>query len=139
EVAERSVLIAERSGKQLADMVPGIHASAELVAEGAAASHEQSAGVLQVNRAMAQVDQATQGNAAAAEELASTAAEVNAQADALSGLTAFFKLPAAAATSGTGMAAPLQKHSRTAPAASASRAAGFLPPDSADAASLRAF
>ena len=95
EVAERSVLIAERSGKQLADMVPGIHASAELVAEVAAASHEQSAGVLQVNRAMAQVDQATQGNAAAAEELASTAAEVKAQADALSGLTAFFKLPAA--------------------------------------------
>jgi hypothetical protein len=71
--------------------------------------------------------------------LASTAAEVNAQADALSGLTAFFKLPAAAAASGTGMAAPLQRPSRTAPAGPASRAAGFIPADSADAASFRAF
>jgi methyl-accepting chemotaxis protein len=139
EVAERSVLIAERSGKQLADMVPGIHASAELVAEVAAASHEQSAGVLQVNKAMAQVDEATQGNAAAAEELASTAAEVNAQADALSGLTAFFKLPAAAAAGGTGMAAQPGKPSRPAPAASASRVAGLVPADSADAGSFGSF
>ena len=40
------------------------------------ASHEQAAGVQQVNRAMGQVDQVTQRNAAAAEELASTAEEM---------------------------------------------------------------
>ena len=41
---------------------------------------------------MAQVDQVTQRNAAAAEELASTSEEVNAQAEALQQLTAFFRV-----------------------------------------------
>jgi hypothetical protein len=64
-------------------LVPAIKKTAELVQEVATASREQSAGVSQVNRAMNQVDQVTQRNAAAAEELSSTANEMAAQAEHL--------------------------------------------------------
>ena len=90
KVAERSVKVADRSGALLLELVPSIRRSSELVQEVAAASREQAAGVSQVSKAMAQVDQVTQRNAAAAEELASTSEEVNAQAEALQQLTRFF-------------------------------------------------
>ena len=96
EVAARSVQVAERSGALLIELVPSIRKSAELVQEVAAASREQAAGVNQVSKAMAQVDTATQRNAASAEELASTSEEVNAQAEALQELTAFFRIEEAA-------------------------------------------
>src|SRR5262249_15525324 len=72
-LAGTSVKVAERSGQQLDELVPSIRKTADLVQEVAAASAEQSAGVAQINKAMAQVDQVTQRNASAAEELASTA------------------------------------------------------------------
>ncbi|WP_448382167.1 methyl-accepting chemotaxis protein [Desulfosoma sp.] len=53
---------------------------AELVNEIAAASHEQSEGIGQINRAMAEMDKVVQQNAANAEESASAAEELNAQA-----------------------------------------------------------
>jgi methyl-accepting chemotaxis protein len=55
----------------------------ELVAELAAASQKQNQGIAQVNRAMVQMDKITQGNAASAEETASSAGELNAQSHAL--------------------------------------------------------
>ncbi|MES1189424.1 MAG: chemotaxis protein, partial [Myxococcales bacterium] len=60
--------------------------------EVAAASTEQAAGVTQMNRSMAQVDQITQRNATASEELAAAAEEMSAQADALRQLSDFFAL-----------------------------------------------
>jgi methyl-accepting chemotaxis protein len=95
EVAARSVQVANRSGELLLALVPAMRKSAEMVQEVAAASREQAAGVDQVSKAMAQVDQVTQRNAAAAEELASTSEEVNAQAEALQQLTAFFRVDGA--------------------------------------------
>src|SRR4030095_10736905 len=93
-LAGTSVKVAERSGQQLAELVPSIRKTADLVQEVAAASAEQSAGVAQINRAMAQVDQVTQRNASAAEELASTAEEMASQAEALQPLAARFRLTA---------------------------------------------
>ncbi len=92
ELADSSVLIAETSGEKLALLVPAIRKTAELVQEVAAASGEQSAGVGQVNKAMATVDQITQRNASAAEELASTAEEMSSQSEALSELMSFFRV-----------------------------------------------
>jgi methyl-accepting chemotaxis protein len=66
------------------------------VQEVAAASREQSSGVDQVNKAMARVDQVTQRNASAAEELGSTAEEMAAQAEGLEQLVAFFHVGAEA-------------------------------------------
>ncbi len=90
-LAGSSVQVAERSGKLLQELVPAIRKTADLVQEVAAASQEQSAGVAQINKAMAAVDQVTQRNASAAEELASTAEEMSSQAESLQQLLAFFR------------------------------------------------
>ncbi len=92
KVAGSSVQMAERAGEMLSVLVPLIRKTAELVQEVAAASREQSSGVMQINKAMGQVDQVTQRNAAAAEELSSTAEEMSSQAIALQQLMAFFRL-----------------------------------------------
>ena len=92
ELAGSSVSVAQRSGERLAELVPAIRRTAELVQEVAAASREQESGVNQINRAMTQVDQVTQRAASAAEELASTAEELSSQAEALQMLVAYFRV-----------------------------------------------
>ena len=94
-LAGRSVAVADRSGTLLVELVSTIRRTADLVQEVSAASQEQSAGVGQVSRAMSTVEQVTQRNASAAEELSSTAEEVSAQAAALQQLVAFFALEGA--------------------------------------------
>jgi methyl-accepting chemotaxis protein len=91
-LAASSVTVAERSGRLIAELVPAIAKTASLVREVAAASREQAAGVQQVSRAMGVVDQVTQRNAAAAEQLSSTAAAMTSEAESLQGLVAFFRL-----------------------------------------------
>jgi methyl-accepting chemotaxis protein len=91
-LASSSVKVAERSGVLLAELVPTIQKTADLVQEVAAASQEQSAGVAQINKAMGAVDQVTQRNASAAEELASTAEEMSQQAESLQRLMSFFRV-----------------------------------------------
>jgi methyl-accepting chemotaxis protein len=92
ELAGSSVKVAERSGKLIVELVPIIRKTADLVQEVAAASAEQSSGVAQVSKAMGTVDQVTQRNASAAEELSSTAEEMASQAESLQQLVAFFAL-----------------------------------------------
>ncbi|WNG44467.1 HAMP domain-containing protein [Archangium minus] len=91
-LASSSVKVAERSGVLLKELVPSIRKTAELVQEVSAASKEQASGLMQMNKAMEQVDQVTQRNASAAEELASTAEELSAQAQALQQLMSFFRI-----------------------------------------------
>lgn len=91
-LADSSVKVAERAGQLLVELVPSIKKTADLVQEVAAASREQSSGVGQMNKAMAQVDQVTQRNASSAEELSSTAEELASQAEALQQLMAFFRV-----------------------------------------------
>ena len=91
-LATDSVKVAENSGKLLDELVPSIKKTAELVQEVAAASREQSSGVAQINKAMAQVDQVTQRNASSAEELSSTAEELASQSEALLQLMNYFKV-----------------------------------------------
>ena len=91
ELALSSVDVAQRSGRLLTELVPTIRRTADLVREVTAASIEQSGGVSQINRAMTLVDQVTQRNASASEELSSTAEEMSAQAVALQQTIAYFK------------------------------------------------
>ena len=91
-LASSSVQVAERSGQLLVELVPAIRKTADLVQEVTAASNEQASGVSQINKAMSQVDQVTQRNASAAEELSSTAEEMTSQAEALQQLVAFFRV-----------------------------------------------
>jgi methyl-accepting chemotaxis protein len=90
-LASGSVKVAEKSGALLRELVPSLERTATLVQEVTAASREQASGVQQMNRAMTQVDQVTQRNASAAEELSSTAEEMAGQAEALQGLVAWFR------------------------------------------------
>jgi methyl-accepting chemotaxis protein len=91
-LASSSVKVAERSGQLLTELVPSIRKSAETVQEVAAATAEQASGVSQINRALTGVDQVTQRNASASEELASTAEEMASQAESLQQLMAFFRV-----------------------------------------------
>ncbi len=91
-LASSSVKVAERSGMLLKELVPSIRKTAELVQQVAAVSREQASGVVQMNRAMVQVDQVTQRNASAAEELSSTAEELAAQAESLQQMMTFFRV-----------------------------------------------
>ena len=91
-LASSSVRIAERSGQLLTDLVPAIRRSADMVQEVATATAEQASGVSQINRALTGVDQVTQRNASASEELASTAEEMASQAESLQQVIAFFRV-----------------------------------------------
>lgn len=93
-LAASNVQIAEHSGNLLAELVPSIQKTADLVQEVAATSGEQSAGVNQINRAISQVGLVTQRNAAGAEELSSTAEELASQAEALQDMISFFRVSA---------------------------------------------
>ncbi|OJT17093.1 hypothetical protein BO221_47655 [Archangium sp. Cb G35] len=91
-LATSSVEVATRSGKLLGALVPSIRKTADLVQEVVVASAEQATGVAQMGKAMGYVDEVTQRNASASEELASTAEELSAQAAALLRLVSFFHL-----------------------------------------------
>src|SRR6266568_3841015 len=91
-LAGSSVKVAERSGRLIDELVPAIRKTADLVQDVSAASQEQARGVAQINKAMATVDQVTQRNASAAEELSSTSEEMAAQAASLEDLMSYFKV-----------------------------------------------
>jgi methyl-accepting chemotaxis protein len=91
-LASSSVAKAELAGSRLAEIVPSIRKTADLVQEITAASLEQTTGASQINTAMNQLSMTTQQNAAASEELAGTAEEMGSQALQLRSLMAYFKL-----------------------------------------------
>jgi len=90
------VAVAQHSGTLLNELVPSIRKTAELLQDVSTASHEQTTGGCQVNKAMTQVDQVMERNASSAEELSSTAEELAAQAEGLQKLIGAFKIAAAA-------------------------------------------
>jgi len=97
------------SGQRLQQILHSAKQVSALVAEIAAASHEQALGIEQVNKAIGQMDQVTQGNTAQIEEVSSTAETLAAQAKQLQTLVGRFKVRAAepqSETYGTALAAP---------------------------------
>ena len=94
QVAGSSVSLAEQAGNLFEQLVPDIKRTSDLVQEITAASQEQSSGVAQINIAMGQLNQITQQNASASEELAATAEEMTAQAGQLMDLINYFKVNA---------------------------------------------
>jgi methyl-accepting chemotaxis protein len=92
DVASSSLAVSERSGRLLHDVVPAIRRTANIVQEVSAASREQATGIEQLTQGMSRLDEVTQRNAAAAEELASTAEELAGQATTQRDLVAFFKV-----------------------------------------------
>jgi hypothetical protein len=89
---EAGTHLVNQSGQTLNEIVTSVKRVTDIVSEIAAASREQAGGVEQVNRAVTQMDQVTQGNASQTEELSSTAQGLAAQATQLQQLVAQFNL-----------------------------------------------
>jgi methyl-accepting chemotaxis protein len=87
KVGEGSRLVDE-SGQTLDEIVAAVKKVTAIVAEIAAASREQSTGIEQVNRAMTQMEEATQQNAALVEQAAASSESIVEQVRALHGTVA---------------------------------------------------
>jgi methyl-accepting chemotaxis protein len=84
--------LVNRAGTALDEIVESIKKVAAVVSDIAAASVEQSAGIEQVNKALAQMDEVTQQNSALVEENAATAKTLEQQAKAMDERVAFFRI-----------------------------------------------
>lgn len=87
-----SLSISENAGAMLAEIVPVIIKTAELIGEINASSAEQASGIEQTTMAIHQLDQVIQQNAAASEELTATSRDLADQAEQLRRSAAFFKI-----------------------------------------------
>jgi methyl-accepting chemotaxis protein len=81
-----------KSGQTLQEIVVSVRQVTDLMAEIAATSQEQSSGISQVNRAVAQMDSVVQQNSAQNEEMTSTSQSLMLEAQALQELIRHFKL-----------------------------------------------
>lgn len=81
--SEHGVAVSDKVAEALAEIVDKARKMDVLVAEIATASSEQSQGLAQLNTAVSQMDKVTQANASGAEESASAAEELSAQASAM--------------------------------------------------------
>jgi methyl-accepting chemotaxis protein len=86
-----------RSGETLTEIVTAVKKVSDIVAEIAAASREQSAGIEQVNRAVMQMDQITQQNAALVEETIAASQVMSGQVRDLNDTLGRFRLAGSAA------------------------------------------
>ncbi|MBK6308664.1 MAG: HAMP domain-containing protein [Gemmatimonadetes bacterium] len=92
EKVNHGTTLVNQSGQTLDEIVTGVKRVTDIVAEIAAASREQSVGIEEVNRAVSQMDQITQQNAAQTEELSATAGTLATQATDLESMVSWFKL-----------------------------------------------
>ncbi|MBX2987349.1 MAG: MCP four helix bundle domain-containing protein [Bdellovibrionaceae bacterium] len=83
---EEGTRIAQECGDVLNEIVTNITSVSRMAGEISTASREQAQGVSEINKAMGQLDQVTQQNAATSEEAASAAEELSAQAESMQGL-----------------------------------------------------
>ena len=93
EKVDRGASLVSQAGTTMSEIVTEIRRVSEIVGEISVASAEQSDGVLQVGQAVAQMDQATQQNAALVEEGAAAAASLRDQARRLDQSVSVFRVP----------------------------------------------
>jgi len=91
KAGEGSHLVNE-SGTQLEEIVLSVKKVADIIAEISAASQEQASGIEQVNKAIMQMDQITQQNAALVEEAAAASQSMTVQATGLQTLVSKFSV-----------------------------------------------
>ncbi|HVK95732.1 MAG TPA: methyl-accepting chemotaxis protein [Noviherbaspirillum sp.] len=84
--------LVDQAGATMNDIVASVRRVTDIMGEITTASREQSAGIEQVNQAIAQMDDVTQQNAALVEESAAAAASLQEQAVSLAQMVSVFKL-----------------------------------------------
>jgi len=92
ERVQHGTELVDRAGETMTEIVASIARVTDIMGEISAASTEQSTGVGQVGDAIAQMDQATQQNAALVEESAAAAESLKDQAQQLVQVVSVFKL-----------------------------------------------
>ena len=116
KVEDGSVLVTQ-SGQTLEKIVASVKKVSDIVAEIAAASREQSSGIEQVNRAVMQMDELTQQNAALVEEATAASQAMAEQVRGLSEMLARYRIAEAAFNSTTHNAAAHASGAAAAPRA----------------------
>ena len=91
-LVKEGVDLVNRAGTSLDEIVGSIKKVADVVADIAAASAEQSSGIEQVNKALTQMDEVTQQNSALVEENAATAKNLEQQSTAMSNRVGAFRI-----------------------------------------------
>lgn len=88
-LSKAGVMVAEKSGKLLEEIVPEIQKTSRLVQEISLSSIEQNTGANEVNKAIQQLNQVIQQNAATSEEMAASSEELSSQAEQLKEVISF--------------------------------------------------
>jgi methyl-accepting chemotaxis protein len=89
---QEGVGLVNQAGTSLTEILASIKQVADIVAEIASASNEQSTGIDHINKALTQMDEATQQNSALVEENAASAKTLEHQSEMMNQKVAFFKL-----------------------------------------------
>ncbi|MCW5296630.1 methyl-accepting chemotaxis protein [Herbaspirillum lusitanum] len=84
--------LVEQAGVTMSEVVASVRRVTDIVGEISAASTEQSTGIEEVNRAITQMDEVTQQNAALVEQAAAAAQSLQEQAGKLAQVVSVFKL-----------------------------------------------
>ncbi|MES2073520.1 MAG: methyl-accepting chemotaxis protein [Pseudomonadota bacterium] len=92
EKVELGGKLVDQAGATMGQIVGSVKQVADIMGEIAAASHEQSEGIGQINQAITQMDNATQQNAALVEQAAAAAQSLQDQAANLAQVVSVFKL-----------------------------------------------
>ncbi|WP_198264852.1 methyl-accepting chemotaxis protein [sulfur-oxidizing endosymbiont of Gigantopelta aegis] len=116
EKVDEGTRLVDESGKTLGEIVNSVRKVSDIIAEIAAASGEQSAGIEQVNQAITSLDEVTQQNAALVEEAAAASESMDDQAKSLDEMMSFFE-------TGEGGAEAVRAAPASRPVASAARPA----------------
>ena len=97
--------LVDEAGRTMTEIIAAVQRVTDIMGEIAAASHEQSGGIDQVARAVTQMDEVTQQNAALVEEAAAAAQSLEDQAGRLREAVAVFSLDDAALGAATAQTA----------------------------------
>ncbi|KQV89937.1 hypothetical protein ASD15_24910 [Massilia sp. Root351] len=84
--------LVDQAGSTMEEIVVNVRRVSDIIGEITAASVEQTSGIEQINRAISQMDQVTQQNAALVEEAAAAAAALQDQSQALAHAVSVFQL-----------------------------------------------
>ncbi|MBP1314478.1 methyl-accepting chemotaxis protein [Herbaspirillum huttiense F1] len=114
--------LVEQAGATMTEVVASVRRVTDIVGEISSASQEQSAGIAEVGRAITQMDEGTQQNAALVEQAAAAAQSLQDQAATLAGLVGRFQTDGSQARAVPSAPAAVKPAARPAPAASASAA-----------------
>jgi len=90
--------LVEQAGATMTEVVASVRRVTDIVGEISSASQEQSAGIAEVGRAITQMDEGTQQNAALVEQAAAAAQSLQDQAATLAGLVGRFQVDGSAAS-----------------------------------------